>query len=1764
MSAPNIVPIAGRAAATRAKTIVDRLNVARENLLDLSLRNTLLNWRPLKTRGVEITDGNVNQIYQALVVDKTALRFLPGTEAGTSTADRIGEGDSNDDEWDHLVAPTNSSTPRKVRPQSGEVVVQTSLLDKNLQTRLLATWHTARTHIEERGFNILFLTLGMLEWFEDDSSEKPVYSPLLLVPVKLERSSASERFKLRFNEDDIEENLSLSARLKNDFGTKFPEFPELEDLDPEAYLDQIGKAVRGRKSWVVRSDKIALGFFSFGRLLMYRDLDPADWPEGIGPADHGILNSILGDGFRDQGARIEDQALVDDHLPPDKISQVMDADSSQLLAILEVRTGRSLVIQGPPGTGKSQTITNLIADALDGDKRVLFVAEKMAALEVVKRRLDNLHLGDACLELHSHTAHKKTVLAELKRTLDLGKPRLEAFEDQIRLFEKSRDQLNVYCASMNTPIGGSRYTPYQVIGELVRVHGRLGGCTLPRFAFPSHVGVDPSLADDECALPAAILNWSRADLTARLPLVENLQILLAAMGSPDFHPFNGSRLRAALPTDKQQVVVTITKALAAVQTLGKAIRALGAFMGLSIKLRRSEAEVLCAAARRALDAPHLNGVQLKTGEWQSRRDELTELFSSGMAFAAVHKALDDRLIPEAWDQDLLTSRQVLATVGRKWWRFLSGRFRHERGRVLGLCRRDPNRKDTDALLVLVEGILEAARHRKIIDKHAELAKRVFGVQWQGDRSNWVVLARLFEWVIDIYRDIGDGKLPQGIVDFLSGSPSLAGLEQLIDAAHSALPVHEQSLTRALTSLAYDPMVREAILRNGELPQHALMLGKMLERIDSMYQQIRFNCYADEGEQMGVGWLFAVARRWDKAGTHLVDLFRHAVFETLLRRAFAERPELARFDVANHESLAEQFRTLDRRLLAHNRLRLAAAHCERLPNLTGDGQAGVLLREFEKKTRHLPIRQLMRRGVNVIQRIKPIFMMSPMSVAAYLPPGSAKFDLVIFDEASQVRPVDAFGAILRGEQVVVVGDSKQMPPTSFFDAIASGDEDPEDEDENPAGDIESVLGLITAQGASQRMLRWHYRSRHESLIAVSNKEFYDNRLVVFPSPDGTRSDTGLQFRHLPDTTYDRGKSRTNSREAQAVAQAVMQHARTRQDKTLGVAAFSLVQADAIRDELELLRRQDLSCESFFSDHPHEPFFVKNLESVQGDERDVIFISVGYGRTAEGYVPMSFGPLNADGGERRLNVLITRARERCEVFTNLTHEDIDLSRTQKRGVVALKTFLKYAQIGILDVPTQGTEEADSVFEDEIATALERCGHKVAKQVGSAGFRIDLAVVDSDRPGRYLLGVECDGATYHSSRSARDRDRLRQQVLENLGWRIHRIWSTDWFHEPDKVLKKVLSAIEQARGNQAPAAKRATSPVPSHSPIERERPSAWISEAPSAQPYEIANVPIRLNGLELNAVPPERFGAWIAEVVKIEGPIHCDEAVRRIANAAGVQRIGNRIQGALEQAIRNATQKLTVVRRGEFLWPPNITTPRVRDRSDLPQSSKKLDFICDEEIAEAIHQVVRASFGIDIDAVSGATCRLLGFARVTDEMRISVNRLVAKLIKAGRLSNLDGQVTVPVQHQDSRPMIRRKESSMKAWCPQVPSLSQGNLLRVASVLVPASLKEMDKEQYLYLLADRVNAMAKANPNQLPQAVQDLSEEEWFPVRRLDPATAGEVMLLQEPMIRAELSGLEILQAAKGPVQENKAAREAYSQTDLEMWVGSLISLAGTSSRE
>ncbi len=1573
------------------------LDHARQDLLDLSARNRLIS-TPRDTSGskrLDIIDERSNEVFRHLVREKKAFTFLAGRGAD-------GHQDAIPDPIPALAQPDDEAPAADRHVDSR---LQTKLSSEGLQTRLLDLSCEARTSVEEQGVSILYLALGFLTWYESPSSDKARYAPLLLIPVELERPTAVSKFRLKYREEEVVTNLSLKAKLWKEFQIDLPEVPDNDDLTPDAYFNAVSTAVSAQARWAVLRNDIVLWFFSFAKYLMYRDLSPENWPEHAPLAKNGLLSSLLNDGFPNDPPLCGDQDKIDDLIVPENMVHVTDADSSQALVIEEVRRGRNLVVQGPPGTGKSQTITNMIATAVKEGKRVLFVAEKLAALEVVKSRLDRLQLGPVCLELHSHKANKRDVLNEIGRTMNLGRPKMNGFAGTVDALRNARDRLNRHAAIMNLPTRKSEVTPFQILGRLVALYAKGGR------------PVDFELA--------GAIDWTKHDYLEKCGLLQDFEVHLRRVGVPDFNPWRGVRLAApVLPTDLQQFIARIEELRIHVKGIQDATHDLVKVLHVreqeSLQLRATDS--LCRFAEKVLDAPPMDRDQIGDAVWDQRRDAISELVKSGQTHEECRSQLDGAITDVAWETDLREPRRQIAAYGRGWFPWIRRGYRDAVACLRGIMQHDLPSDFKDRLRIIDTITKSQKLSREINDdvKAGALGRAAFGSRWNGVRSNWSELAAIVAWE----QSCREAKLPNTV-------RKIAGRFNDPDGCRRALIALKDNARRLRND--FPRLCQDLCLEIGHAFENAeldlIPLKSLAERLalwcdnsESLSTWIAFSIRAQNLRSIGLETLIDRICAGTIAGDAALAQFQLAYYETLLRDLFRTHPAFATFDGETYEQWIAEFRQHDLNRIELAKLEVALAHHESIPRGAGLGDTAIVRREIEKKRNIMPIRKLLKEAGGAIQAIKPVFMMSPISVAQFLEPGAISFDLLLIDEASQVNPVDAFGAIARAKQIVVVGDSKQLPPTSFFSKILDDDTLPDDETTVSAGDLESVLGLCLARGVMPRMLEWHYRSRHHSLIAVSNREFYDNRLFVVPSPSETDERNGLRFRLVKDGVFDRGGAANNRIEARAVARAVIEHARKFPSTSLGVGAFSVAQRDAIRNELELQIRQESGLDEFFACGRPEPFFVKNLENIQGDERDVIFISVGYGRDSSGYMAMNFGPLSSDGGERRLNVLISRARERCEVFSSITADDIDLDRGRSRGVAAFKTFLRFAQTGVLDDRTPTGREFDSDFERQVSNALTGLGYAVDCQVGSAGFVLDLAVKDPQSPGRYLLGIECGGATYHSSRAARDRDRLREHVLRDRGWKIYRIWSTDWFHRPNEQLKKAVAAIERAK-IELDAAKFQEEPAEVNpaprvgTVIERDQAATGDPECTIPEwviPYEEARFTVT-HSTPIHELPVQNLAEIVARVVQVESPIHRDEIARRITTLWGLDRTGSRIAESVETAIDHLVRKQDVFDKSDFICLTDRESIPVRNRQDVASATlRKTELIPPDEIREALWRLVSGHVGARRDELRTMVARIFGFRSTSAQLKINIDRHIDALLQSGQMSERDEKLFIEMNGQ------------------------------------------------------------------------------------------------------------------------------------------------------
>ncbi|MBS1716825.1 MAG: DUF3320 domain-containing protein [Armatimonadetes bacterium] len=1554
------------------------VEILRRKLLDLTLRNRMLNYRPSKRLGVTIVEESSPELLDLLTDEpKKKLSFVgkpDPVENDTAKGIRLETNPVLDalleeearEELDAYL--TNPIAP------VGQLDNKLHVTDTQtiLQTKLRVLEREWRSASEELGVNTLFITLGTLEW--TDGGTKSCRAPLLFVPVRLERQ-ANGAIKVMHDGGDVGENLPLRAKML-EFNLQLPEYDD--EAPAYKFFGSLETIIKGRAGWEVHQDEICMGLFNYEKYAMYVDLGGENWPEGQKPWDHPDLVAMLGEGYAPVDSSLDDSTFVDSVRTLDQSREIFDADSSQILALIQAAGGNSMIVEGPPGTGKSQTIANMIAEAVASGRKVLFVSAKRAALDVVKRRLDEAGLGDMCLDLHDKLTNRRTFYSELKRTANFA---INVKEDERLLtnLAELRKLLNAHSFAVNEPI-----TPYGISPFTAMVH-------------LAHLPKEDTLDREGRLEWARISNWKPSDVQRMMPLVEGLQKRLALTGVPIGNPFwraeisqFDSSIRMDLETDLAEASKTLRAAAEAIEKAAAALK-------IPAPTTVDGVHVIVHCLETTRSAPKLQGVAIKHQEWLNRRTEIAEVCEALRTRAKIHSARSSQVTAEAWKADWQSVAHAYAEYGDKWFRSLNGTFRSASNTLKQFLSPTVQQYSSEHSGIAKDLLSYQNAGRLIEERHPHMLE-LFGVQWRGNDTEPNQLEHLADWILSLESEIVEGRIPAGFLDFLAGSEFSDELKALSDKAQEACAQALQKYQSAAKTLQFPTDGLETT----PLDQLLSRIDAWTERLPELPNYIGLQAARQALLKEGFAPVVEVADRWPLATERLAYTVMRSYYTGIVRLAAESRPELRNFERAGHEAAVEAFQQLDDLKLKHNRAAVRLAHQRQVPRF--DNAAGNLLAlklQCELTRSHKSIRWIMTRSGEAVQRIKPVFMMSPLSVAIHLPPEMPSFDVVIFDEASQVKPEDALCSIIRAKQTVVVGDTRQMPPTSFFDRITD-DEDYDEETESEIGGqaakLESILNLMSAVtvGRARRPdLRWHYRSLHPALIEPSNRMLYEGRLIVFPSPgqEWAGKKVGLVLHHDPTTEYEAGsKRRINPKEAAQVADAVLRHVRETPEQSLMVAAMNRSQADLIDDEVARRQRIDPAAfEKFARLHPFEPLAVKNLENVQGDERDVVFISVTYGKDHAGVLRQQFGPLLRDGGERRLNVLISRARLRCEVFSNIRSDELR-AEPGAIGVSCLKRYLQFAETGSLEVATATGREADSPFEEDVAEALQLAGYEVDLQVGSEGYRIDMAVRDPKLPGRYVLGVECDGATYHSARSARDRDKLRQRVLEARGWKIHRIWSQDWWQDREGEIRRLLDALASEDSSEDPSVDLGVS-----EPVISE-----ISIPPvlGLKPYW--NSPVKLGACSRSDV---------AEIVQQEGPITHELLLERLRRNCGVGRMNKGIRSTLESAIHQGLSKdmFCRVRDAYVIDAKKPVEPRNWTTCDAGLKSSYVPLV---EVEATLYRVIGGSFGIAVDEAVTAAYRLLGFKRITDSMRERGREAVANLRNDSWIVLDDGVLMVAKQ--------------------------------------------------------------------------------------------------------------------------------------------------------
>lgn len=1812
----------------------DRLARWQRKLLDLSLRNNLLSFRGGK-KAIKLEAPDPGALEDMLAEGQT-VRLL--------ARPALMDGSDPRNQAIHENRERENVRREHAREALQRREVFVDLPQDELDARFVELYRAARATLQEGGANTLFLALGFLSWTRDDKSGKRYRAPLILVPVNLTRQSVRSGFTLTLHDDEPRFNPTLVEMLRQDFklnlGVADGELPKDDaGLDVAGIWKRVSHAIKDIEGWEVTED-VVLAMFSFAKYLMWKDLTERTEQLRENPVVRHLIDTPR-ESYPSELTFLNLRQL-DSDLPPERTFCPLPADSSQLSAIMGAARGKDFVLVGPPGTGKSQTISNLIAQCLAEDKRVLFVSEKIAALDVVYRRLREVGLGEFCLELHSSKARKLDVLAQLEKAWEAsGAVDPQAWRTEALRLRGLREQLNGYVERLHLRHGNGM-TIFEAIGRVV----------------------------DGEDVPALGLTWSRPNIhdadamEALREVVDRLEVNAQAVGRDALqtHPLAAVGHDDWSPSWQQALIDAARKVIPVAQAVAQDSDRFSEAVGLSgLSLNRRTRGALAVLAKT---------LPLTAGrDWRFvlRPDArtLADRLQEALALLAEHQGHSAALSPP-WPDSVLAAckrglqllasrRETLGQLGQPWTTAMVQELEK------GLALLENIDRETKQLSVCYSDQVEQLNVNQLQRDWAKAEKAIWPLSWlakhkirkefdavvtgegepsiAGDLRAWVEIRALRSQVLGLepgseteglwaglktkpdlarcvlrfqsaleavkneqpwedagFEPIADGRCGERLATELARLRTLRSLDSQLaeweylgaateslwtgratqsealaaalrfqetmqplresgaligehdtvaagDCGHTLAVDYQRLRQRAVVEqrlapyddlsditaglwnglktrstdvdqvLKFQSAMAAAVSNLASTPEEIGTIKAALDRLigagnallepggpiaatGEAYLQAWGNLQPSIDRLASAGGFTDVAKTefggpplnelmqrcdaiirsesrlhawcaWRKVsgqamvlglGALVAGIENGTVVEGKVRRAFETdysrwwlnavvdvEPVIRTFVSAEHEKRIADFRALDERFTTLTRDWIRARLCADMPSqddVTRNSEWGILRHEMNKKKRHMPLRELMTSIPGALSKLTPCLLMSPLSIAQYLAADSTSFDVVVFDEASQIPVWDAVGAIARGKQVVMVGDPKQLPPTNFFDRAES-----DLDDEDVESDLESILDECLGASLPTMNLAWHYRSRNESLIAFSNHRYYGGSLVTFPSP--VTEDRAVSF-HPVNGVYEKGGARINKAEARALVADLVGRLKSpgfRESKlTIGVVTFNTEQQGLIEDLLDEERRKDPAIEPWFSDIELEPVFVKNLESVQGDERDIMYFSITYGPDLHGAVSMNFGPMNRIGGERRLNVAITRARHELRVFSSLKAEQMDLARTQAVGVRDLKLFLEFAERGtraLAEAHSGSQGGFESPFEETVAAALARKGWQLHTQIGASAFRIDLAVVHPDAQGVYLCGIECDGATYHRSATARDRDKLREQVLRDLGWDILRVWSTDWWIDAagtlEKLDAKLRALLETSRVKRAEAAEKEAARLAAAEAITKamadEAATQQLNEdgsdhaadsspdAPqsgTAQPRETAEVYARnisdtsaistavfIEADPLSVVDGTNADAFfdaaydptlvrmIAHVVEIEGPVLDGVLACRIARAHGWQRTGSRIRERVE-ALAARQFKTTKEDVGTFYWPAerNPDGP-IAFRRPSEEAARAVDEICMAELGALAKKVM--SDGSLGEGVITAIAREIGLHQIRAASRGRLEKVMQMVMGA-----------------------------------------------------------------------------------------------------------------------------------------------------------------------
>ncbi|MDR3111723.1 MAG: DUF4011 domain-containing protein [Elusimicrobiota bacterium] len=1543
-------------------------------LLDTGKSNKLINFKESKLRTLEILSPDPDTVFRKLR-NGNRLSFYDVDEFLTNANNnQYFEIDVEEKDGDKKVPALSKA---QIYDLLNKRVRATEVLSYKkgcfLRKVLLTLKKLANETLTEKGINILYMAFGFLKWRESIDSKIWFISPLNLVPIALKNTATIEPFYVMQYEDEVTTNPTLTLRLKSDFGIELPDIGDDENLCE--HLSRIQDLVKSQDWEVIATTYI--GTFSFHKINMYSDLK--DNESKIIRNDN--VSRLLGE--KSHSESLEEAAPIEDYFKLGRelnLHNVVDADSSQIEAIAWASAGKNMVLQGPPGTGKSQTITNLIAEFLCNGKKVLFVSEKLAALKVVSNNLEKAGLSDFYLELHSNKTNKKDVIEELFRTLCLDRQssNVDKMNEELTALLNSKRQLDDYALTLHEKQPVINRSPYEILGEISKFR---------------------STQDFEYVI-TGIEKRGVEHLSEVLEVIFNYQAKEYFFGSD----FRESCYFGYTNTDtsfqkRTQAKRLFSKARDFLKPMCELAQDLNDAYSFSLKnlhdIDKANSLLSVISNLTFFDNAFFNREKLKTvvrlvteiteieESLEKKRRQISSLFELSLFTLEIDSLL------KRFERDYHSKLRFLKSSYRKDMLELKTFLTNSKSRL--------NYKTACQYLKLASECI------KLQDKHDKCENSVFTIiskeaflgSWQTSLSEMIELRNAL---------VNDELFFQSISrdEFFRIKNDIGNKTAVYEAFNK---------TRHVICELQKDYADGFDLDLYNISEFSYKMEKCTETFEELFDYwLEYINIINKFRELDLYDFIENAidaqipiKDLDKT---FVKMFYTQWFLYLKLRFNA----LGSFSRASQDKAVESFSKRDKLKFKISQAQIVSKLSSMRPNASiaaGGGQVSALQREAQKKRKQMPVRVLLKSIPELIQTLKPCFMMSPLSVSTYLSEDKIKFDVVIFDEASQIFPWDAIGAIYRAKQVIVIGDSKQMPPSNFFNAGIEDDSN-EDDYEDDALDFESILDLCSAT-FEQKSLRWHYRSRVEELIAFSNHNFYQGALVSFPS-NKKGNDDGVSFHFVKDGIFDR-KTRSNVKEAEKIVELIFEHFENTPKRSLGIVGFSIAQQTTIENVLQKYRTKDDRFAEFFEDKLNEPFFIKNLETIQGDERDTIIFSVGYAKDSEGKFLHNFGPLNRRGGERRLNVAITRAKYNVKVVSSIRSFDIDLSKAHADGARLLKEYLDFAERGVVSLNSSVTikNETEIIqgFENEVLEVLKSAGYNVKSKVGCSVYKIDIAVRDTENDS-YVLAVECDGLMYKFAKTTRDRDRLRQEVLERLGWRFYRIWSTEWIRNKALEKRKLLEHVENALKNFNKCTDGNANIVQTNEIDENTSADEFtIHEATKAQDLREVFIEYKSANIEelIKKQKDNRYNArcaFLEDVIRIEGPIMEELLLKKVVRAFGREKVTSVVREEFNIAIKGS--KVAKKTKSGF-WTIDNGTISLRIPRE-GEEGREILMICIEEIADGLEQIIRYNVGISKEWLFKTISNLLGYARLGESITQQLEIALELLIKSNKITEKDGQ--------------------------------------------------------------------------------------------------------------------------------------------------------------